>query len=179
VTQGKGRPAAEPIIALVIARAENGAIGRGGALPWRLSTDLKQFRKVTLGKPVLMGRRTFQSLPRALDGRVNIVLSREPAFVADGAVVARSLEKGLEEGRRTAREAGVDEIMVIGGDGVFRRVMPLASRIYLTEVHAAPEADVWLRDFDLGAWREVSRERHEAGPKDDYPFSFVLLERRA
>lgn len=168
---------AAPTIALVVARAENGAIGRGGDLPWRLSTDLKQFRKVTLGKPVIMGRLTFKSLGRALDQRANIVLSRDPDFVAPGAVVAGSLEEGLQAARRAARAAGVDEIMVIGGDDVFRAVMPLAGRIYLTEVHASPHADVWLRDFNLSDWREISREQHEPGPKDEYPFSFVLLER--
>ena len=168
-----------PTIALVVARAENGAIGRGGDLPWRLSTDLKQFRKLTLGKPVLMGRRTFNSLPRVLDHRVNIVLSRDPDFEAPGAVVAANLEEGLAAAHEAARAAGVDEIMVIGGDDVFRAVMPLAGRIYLTEVHASPDADVWLRDFDLGDWREVSRERHEPGPRDEHPFSFVRLERRS
>jgi dihydrofolate reductase len=168
----------ESTIALVIARAENGAIGRGGDLPWRLSTDLKQFRKVTLGKPVLMGRLTYKSLPRALDQRANIVLSRDPDFVAPGAVVVGSLEEGLAAARQAARAAGVEEIMVIGGDDVFRAVMPMAGRIYLTEVHAAPDADVWLQHFDLGEWHELSRERHEPGPRDEYPFSFVLLERK-
>ena len=167
----------DPVIALVVARAENGAIGIGGDLPWLLSTDLKQFRKVTLGKPVLMGRRTFQSLPRVLDHRLNIVLSREPGFIAPGAIVARSLEEGLAHARRAAKEAGVDEIMVIGGDDVFRAVMPFAERIYLTEVHARPNADTWFKDFNLRDWREISREKHEPGPKDEYPFSFVLLER--
>jgi len=101
------RPASsDPIIALVVARAENGAIGIGGELPWRLSSDLKQFRKVTLGKPIIMGRRTFQSLPRVLDHRLNIVLSREPGFVAPGAIVADSLEEGLAHARRAAREDG-------------------------------------------------------------------------
>ena len=172
------RPASrDPIIALVVARAENGAIGIGGELPWRLSTDLKQFRKVTLGKPIIMGRRTFQSLPRVLDRRLNIVLSREPGFIAPGAIVAGSLEEGLAHARRAAQEAGVEEIMVIGGDDVFRAVMPLAKRIYLTEVHATPDADTWLKDFNLKDWRELSRERHEPGPKDEYPFSFVLLDR--
>ena len=172
------RPASrDPIIALVVARAENGAIGIGGELPWRLSTDLKQFRKVTLGKPIIMGRRTFQSLPRALDRRLNIVLSREPGFIAPGAIVAGSLEEGLAHARRAAQKAGVEEIMVIGGDDVFRAVMPLAKRIYLTEVYATPEADTWFKDFNLKDWRELSRERHEPGPKDEYPFSFVLLER--
>jgi dihydrofolate reductase len=172
------RPASrDPIIALVVARAENGAIGIGGELPWRLSTDLKQFRKVTLGKPIIMGRRTFQSLPRVLDRRLNIVLSREPGFIAPGAIVAGSLEEGLAHARRAAQEAGVEEIMVIGGDDVFRAVMPMAKRIYLTEVHATPEADTWLKEFNLKDWRELSRERHGSGPKDEYPFSFVLLER--
>ena len=167
----------DPIIALVVARAENGAIGIGGDLPWRLSTDLKQFRKVTLGKPIIMGRRTFQSLPRVLDHRLNIVLSRERGFVAPGAIVGGSLEEGLAHARRAAKEAGVNEIMVIGGGDVFRAVMPLAERIYLTEVHASPKADTWLKDFNLKDWRELFRERHEPGPKDQYPFSFVLLER--
>jgi dihydrofolate reductase len=167
----------DPIIALVVARAENGAIGLGGALPWRLSTDLKQFRKVTLGKPVIMGRRTFQSLPRILDQRLNIVLSRDPTLLAPGAIVAASLEEGLAHARRAAKKVQVGEIMVIGGDDVFREVMPLADRIYLTEVHASPDADTWLEDFNLKEWREVSRERHKPGPKDEYPFSFVLLER--
>jgi dihydrofolate reductase len=169
--------AGNPIIALVVARAENGAIGIGGDLPWRLSTDLKQFRKVTLGKPVIMGRRTFMSLPRVLDHRVNIVLTRNAAFVAPGAVMAYNLEEALDVARKEAANAGVDEIMVIGGDDVFRAVMPLAKRIYLTEVHAQPHADTWFKDFNLKDWRELSREKHEPGPKDEYPFSFVLLER--
>jgi dihydrofolate reductase len=169
--------AREPVIALVVARAENGAIGVGGDLPWRLSTDLKQFRKVTLGKPVIMGRRTFMSLLRPLDGRANIVLTRNAAFVAPGAVMAYNLEEALDVARKEAAHAGVDEIMVIGGDDVFRAVMPLAKRIYLTEVHARPHADTWFKDFNLNDWRELSRERHEPGPKDEYPFSFVLLER--
>ena len=168
----------DPVIALVVARAENGAIGVGGDLPWRLSTDLKRFRQVTLGKPVIMGRRTFMSLPRALDGRLNIVLTRNAAFVAPGAVMAYNLEEAFDVARKAATKAGVDEIMVIGGDDVFRAVLPMARRIYLTEVHASPHADTWLRDFDLEDWRELSRERHEPGPKDQYPFSFVLLERR-
>lgn len=172
-----GQAGRDPIIALVVARGENGAIGVGGDLPWRLSTDLKQFRKVTLGKPVIMGRRTFMSLPRALDGRVNIVLTRNAAFVAPGAVMAYNLEEALDVARKEAAKAGVGEIMVIGGDDVFRAVMPMARRIYLTEVHASPQADTWFKDFNLKAWRELSRERHEPGPKDQYPFSFVVLER--
>jgi dihydrofolate reductase len=138
---------------------------------------LKQFRKVTLGKPIIMGRRTFMSLPRALDGRLNIVLTRNAAFAAPGAVMAYNLEEAMDVARKATAKAGVDEIMVIGGDDVFRAVMPMAKRIYLTEVHASPHADTWLKDFNLKDWRELSRERHEPGPKDEYPFSFVVLER--
>jgi dihydrofolate reductase len=170
--------AGEPVIALVIARAENGAIGRGGDLPWHLGTDLKQFRKVTMGKPVIMGRRTFASLPKVLDGRLNIVLTRNAAFAAPGAVMAYNLDEALDVARKDAAKTGAGEIMVIGGDDVFRAAMPLAGRIYLTEVHASPHADVFLHEFDLSDFRELSRERHAAGPKDDHPFSLVVLERK-
>lgn len=168
-----------PIIALVVAMGENRAIGRGGDLPWRLHSDMRYFRKVTMGKPIVMGRLTFKSLPRALDGRVNIVLTRDRDFVAPGAVMAYSLEEGLEQARLAAKKAGVDEIMVMGGEDVFREVMPQAGRIYLTEVHASPHADTWFPDFDQSQWREISRETHEPGPKDDHAFSFVVLERAA
>lgn len=168
----------EPVVALVVARGENGAIGKGGTLPWQLSTDLKFFRKVTLGKPIVMGRRTFESLGRPLDKRTNIVLTRDKDYDAPGAVVAHSIEEALRRARSVAKRDGIDEIAVIGGDSIFRETLPLAHRIYLTEVHASPPADVFLCDFDLSEWRELSREHHEPGPKDDHPFSFVLLERR-
>jgi dihydrofolate reductase len=165
-------------IALVVAIGENGAIGRGGGLPWHLSTDLKYFRKVTMGKPIIMGRRTFESFGRPLDGRLNIVLTRNTAFEPPpGAIAAYNLEEALDVAQKEANHTGADEIMIVGGDDVFREVLPQASRIYLTEVHASPHADVWFT-FDRGPWREVSRERHEAGPKDVHAFSFVVLERR-
>jgi dihydrofolate reductase len=172
-----GQAAGAPIIALVVAMAENGAIGRGGDLPWRLSSDMRYFRKITMGKPVIMGRRTFKSLPRVLDGRLNIVLTRDRGFIAPDAIMAHSLEEGLAEARRSAERTGVGEIMVIGGEDVFRAMLPLARRIYLTEVHAAPHADTWFPDLDRREWREVFREKHAAGPKDDHAFSFVVLER--
>ncbi len=166
-----------PVIALVVAMGENRAIGRGGDLPWRLHSDMRYFRKITMGKPVIMGRLTFMSLPRSLDGRVNIVLTRNAAFEAPGAIMAYNLEEALDVARKAAAKAGVDEIMVMGGEDVFRAVLPQAGRIYLTEVHAAPHADTWFPDLDMREWREVSREPHEAGPKDDHAFSFVVLER--
>ena len=171
-------PGERPVIALVVAIGENGAIGRGGDLPWRLSSDMRYFRKITMGKPVIMGRRTFKSLPRVLDGRLNIVLTRDQGFVAPDAAMAHSLEEGLAAARESAVRTGADEIMVIGGEDVFREVLPQAHRIYLTEVHATPEADTWFPDFDKREWREVLRERHQAGPRDEHAFSFVVLERR-
>ena len=166
-----------PVIALVVAMGENRAIGHGGDLPWRLHSDMRYFRKITMGKPVIMGRRTFKSLPRVLDGRVNIVLTRNAAFEAPGAIMAYHLEEALDVARKAAAKAGIDEIMVMGGEDVFREVLPEVGRIYLTEVHAAPHADTWFPDLDMSEWREVLREPHEAGPKDDHAFSFVVLER--
>jgi len=171
------RAAEPPVIALVVAMAENGAIGRRGELPWRLSSDMRYFRKITMGKPVIMGRRTFKSLPRVLDGRLNVVLTRDQGFVALDAVMGHSLEEGLAAARSAAERTGADEIMVIGGEEVFREVLPQARRIYLTEVHASPEADTWFPPLDKREWREVSRERHEPGPRDEHAFSFVVLER--
>lgn len=166
-----------PVIALVVAMGENRAIGKGGQLPWRLSTDLKQFRKITLGHPIVMGRRTFESFGRVLDQRVNIILTRDHDYKVPGAVVVHSLEDGLKRARQEAEQAGVNQIMIIGGEDVFREVLPQADRIYLTGIHAAPDADTWFPGLDHGAWREVSREAHPAGPKDDHAFSFVVLDR--
>jgi len=166
-----------PVIALVVAMGENRAIGRGGDLPWHLRSDMKFFRRVTMGKPVIMGRRTFKSLPRVLDGRLNIVLTRDSGFVAPDAVMAGSLEEGLRAARDSCARTGAEEIMIIGGEDVFREVLPQVGRIYLTEVHASPEADTWFPELEAGQWREMFRERHEAGPKDDHAFSFVVLER--
>ena len=169
--------AGEPIIALVVAKAENGAIGRDGNLPWHLRSDMRYFRSITMGKPIVMGRRTFGSLPRVLDGRLNIVLTRNAAFEAPGAIMAYNLEEALDVARKEAAKAGVDEIMIIGGEDVFREVLPQADRIYLTEVHATPQADTWFPELDMRQWRELSREKHDAGPKDDHNFSFVVLDR--
>ncbi|HSD91966.1 MAG TPA: dihydrofolate reductase [Methyloceanibacter sp.] len=171
--EGKGTP----VVALVVAMGENRAIGRGGDLPWHIRSDMRYFRQITMGKPIVMGRLTFASLGRALDGRVNIVLTRNAAFEAPGAIMVYNLEEALEVAHKAAAKAGVDEIMVIGGEDVFRAVLPQAGRIYLTEVHAAPHADTWFPELDMKEWREVSRENHQAGPKDDHDFSFVVLDR--
>ena len=166
-----------PIIALVVAMGENRAVGRGGDLPWHLRSDMRYFRAITMGKPIIMGRRTFKSLPRVLDGRLNIVLTRNLGFVAPDAIMAHSLVEGLDAARRSAERTGAEEIMIIGGEDVFREVLPQAGRIYLTEVHASPHADTWFPALDPNEWREISREAHQAGPKDDHAFSFVVLDR--
>jgi dihydrofolate reductase len=166
-----------PIVALVVAMAKNRAIGRDGNLPWHLSSDMRYFRKITMGKPIIMGRLTFLSLGRALPGRTNIVLTRNAAFEAPGAIMAYNLEEAFDVAHKEAAKAGVDEIMVIGGEDVFRAVLPQAGRIYLTEVDAEPEADTWFPALDRREWREVSREDRPEGPKDDHAFSFVVLER--
>ncbi len=166
-----------PAIALVVAMGENRAIGLDGDLPWRLRSDMKFFRSVTMGKPVVMGRRTFESLPRVLDGRLNIVLTRNGDVSAAGVVVVPDLAAGLEEARAWAAKEGAEEIAIIGGEAVFAEILPQADRIYLTEVHAAPEADTWFPELDPDGWREVSREVFKAGPNDDHDFSIVILER--
>ena len=178
----EGREAKElrakmPGIALVVAMGQNRAIGRDGDLPWRLRSDMKFFRKVTMGKPVIMGRRTFESLPRVLDGRLNIVLTRDPDFSVPGVVAVASLDAAIKEAQAWAAREGSGEIAVIGGEGIFGAIMPQADRIYLTEVHTAPDADTWFPELEAGAWREVSRDAYGAGPQDDHDFSIVILER--
>ena len=166
-------------ISFVVAIADNGVIGRDNGLPWKLSGDMAFFKRVTMGKPVIMGRKTWESLPRKpLPGRPNIVVTRDAAYRADGGEVVTSAEAALARGRELARELGVDEIAVIGGAQLFAETFDHATRLYITEVHAEPEGDVSFPAFDASQWQEVSRERHEAGEKDSAPYSFVLLERR-
>lgn len=166
-----------PRIALVVAVAENGVIGKDGELPWRIPSDLKFFRQVTMGKPVVMGRKTFDSIGKPLDGRDNIVITRNEGFRAQGVIVACSVDEALGIAREKALASGAEEISVIGGAEIFAAVLSVADRIYLTEVHAEPDGDVLFPDLEEGAWREVSRERHSAGPKDEFDYSIVILER--
>ena len=174
---------AVPHIALVVARARNGVIGRDGDLPWRLRSDLQRFKAITLGKPCLMGRSTWESLPlRPLPGRLNLVLSRDLSYEengkARGAVVCANLGDAIDIAQETAEEDGVEEICVIGGTALFEATLGRAKRLYITEVEAEPEGDALFPTFDETAFREVSSERHEAGEKDDHAFTFRVLERR-
>jgi dihydrofolate reductase len=161
-----------------VARARNGVIGMGGALPWRLKSDLAIFRELTMGKPIVMGRKTWDSLPRRpLPGRTNIVLSRDGRFEPKGAVACEDFSEAVQIARDQAREDGVGEICVIGGAALFEIALPRAKRLYLTEVEADPDGDVWFPPFDEGAWTETRREHHEAGPDDDFAFTLRVLER--
>jgi len=161
-----------------VARARNGVIGRGGGLPWRLRADMRRFRALTLGKPVIMGRKTWESLPRRpLPGRLNLVLSRQPGFETEGAVVCGDFGEALAIAREQADDDGADEVCVIGGADAFALALPRARRIYLTEVEGEPEGDVVMPPLDETGWREVRREAVPAGPDDEYPTLFRMLER--
>jgi len=168
------------IVSLVVARARNGVIGRDGTLPWRLKSDLALFKRNTLGKPVIMGRKTWESLPlRPLPGRLNLVLTRDGGFEPKGAVSCERFEEALAIAKEQTLEDGVGEVCVIGGSALFALALPKARRLYLTEVEAEPEGDVTFPAFDESAWAEVERQAHPAGPQDDHPFVFRVLERRA
>ncbi len=166
-------------IVLVVAIAENGVIGRSGKLPWRLSSDLRFFRSVTMDKPLIMGRRTFESIGKPLDGRDNIVITRTSGLEWPGVFVVSELDDALELARKKAAARGADEIAVIGGAEIYALTLPVADLIYLTEVHAEPDGDTFFPELDRNEWREVSRERHTAGPKDEADYSFVVLQRRS
>jgi dihydrofolate reductase len=162
-----------------IARARNGVIGRDGTLPWRLKTDLAIFRAITMGKPVIMGRKTWDSLPRKpLVGRTNIVLSRDGSFHPPGAVVCEDFTEAVGIAREQAQDAGATEVCVIGGASLFALALPRARRLYLTEVEADVEGDVVLAPIDESRWTEVRAERHPASDVDEYAFTTRVLERR-
>ncbi len=162
-----------------IARARNGVIGRDGGLPWRLKTDLANFRAVTMGKPVIIGRKTWDSLPKKpLVGRTNIVLTRDGSFEAKGCVVCDDFTDAVSIAKEQAEDDGVDEVCVIGGVSLFELALPRARRIYLTEVHADIEGDVTLNGFDESKWVEVRSQDYPAGEGDDHPFTIRVLERR-
>jgi dihydrofolate reductase len=165
-------------IALVVAVAENGVIGGDNRLLWHLRTDLKRFRSLTLGRPVVMGRRTYDSIGRPLPGRETVVLTRDADFAAPGVTVAHHLPEALESAEVLAERLGADSIMVAGGSDIFALTLPLAARIHLTRVEAAPAGDRFFPPVDLQLFRETARQAHPAGPGDDHPFVFIDYERR-
>lgn len=161
-------------VAMIVACAENGVIGQNGALPWHISADLQHFKKLTVGKPIVMGRKTYESIGRPLPRRTNIVVTRNPDWTADGVLPAQDLPTALALAYENAHASGVDEIMIIGGAEIYRQALTRASRIYLTEVHAQFEGDAVL-DLDLGCWTEVSRTLHQNADDGGPNFSFVEL----
>ncbi|MBX3521091.1 MAG: dihydrofolate reductase [Xanthobacteraceae bacterium] len=166
-------------LVLVVAIAENGVIGRHGSLPWRIPGDLKHFKSVTMGKPMVMGRKTYESIGRPLPGRTSLVLTHDKNWRADGVIVGHSLEEILKLANDAAKKTGANEIAVIGGSGLFEETLPFAAKIELTEVHAKPEGDVYFPKYDRSAFRETRREGPMQSEKDDYAFSVVTLERNS
>ena len=166
-------------IVLIVAVAENGVIGSDGAIPWRLKTDLQRLKTLTLGKPIVMGRKTFVSLRRPLPGRTNIVMTRDASFRAAGAVVTTSLADARAVATGDALRRLATEIAIIGGTEIYQQWMDSADRLEITEVHAKPAGDTYFATIDAAVWEEVSRVRNSAGPDDSADFSFITYRRRA
>jgi dihydrofolate reductase len=165
-------------IVLVAAVADNGVIGADNAIPWRQKSDMQRLKAITLNKPVVMGRKTFASIKRALPGRTNIVITRDPGFSHPGVVTARSFEAALALAQADALQRGAVDIAVIGGADIYAHFLELADRLEITEVHATPEGDTRFPAIDKEAWEEVARLAHEAGPDDNSAFSYVTYRRR-
>jgi dihydrofolate reductase len=173
VTRGRN-----PIeIVVVVAVADNDVIGQGGGLPWRLKTDLRHFRALTLGKPVIMGRKTCLAIGRPLPGRTSIVVSRDPAFTAPGVVVAGDLGHAIAAARGDALRRGANAVMIIGGADIYAQTLPLADRMVVTRVHMRPDGDVRFGPIDPRLWRERERSEHAAGPEDEAAFTLLVYER--
>ncbi len=159
-------------IALIAALSDNQVIGRDNRLPWHLPADLRHFKRLTLDKPIVMGRRTWESLPGLLPRRTHIVVTGNRDYRADGCILVHSIEEALEAA------AAAPEVMVIGGQTLYEQTLPLADRLYLTRVHVTLPGDAFFPGYDPGEWREVAREDHRADADNPYDYSFVTLERR-
>jgi dihydrofolate reductase len=166
-------------IALIVAMARNRVIGRNNKMPWHLPEDLKYFKRVTMGKPVIMGRNTFESIGKALPGRTNIVISRNPAYEAEGISVVSSVEEALDLAESLMDLDHGGEVLIIGGAQIYAQTLPLAQRLYLTEVHADVEGDASFPAIDTNAWRLVEREDHPAAGANPWSYSFLVLDRRS
>lgn len=164
-------------LSLVVAVARNGVIGAGNRIPWRLSADMKRFKSLTMGKPVIMGRKTYESIGKPLPGRRNIVVSRDGTFSPVGVDVVPSFEAALVTARQTQHLNDIEEIMVIGGGEIYRMAIDMADRLYVTLVDAAPEGDTYFPAIDQASWRATSSEQTAAGPKDSAATTFVVYDR--
>lgn len=166
-------------LALIWAMSRNRTIGRNNALPWHLSEDLQYFKRVTMGKPIIMGRKTWESIGRPLPGRTNIVITKDLEFTAAGIKVVHSLDEARSLAESIGLIDGADEAVVIGGAQIYALALPLADRLYLTQVHAEVEGDAHFPLFDLTQWEELGREDFSAAGPNPYDYSFVVLERPA
>jgi dihydrofolate reductase len=169
---------ASPIkLVLIAAVADNGVIGRGGDLPWRLKSDMQHFRAVTIGKPVVMGRKTFASIGKRLTGRTNIVVSRDPQFAAPGVLVAPSVDAALAAARGDALRRGADAVAVIGGADLYGQTIDRADRLVITHVHLQPDGETIFPTIESRVWKEAARTEHQPGPNDAAAFATVIYDR--
>ena len=164
-------------LALIVAQSENRVIGRNNALPWHLSEDLKYFKAVTMGKVIIMGRKTYESIGRPLPGRTNVVVTRDPAYQADGVTVAFSLQQAIEQATAISEINGAEEALVIGGSELYAQALPLTQRLYLTQVHHQVDGDAYFPELDSAQWQQTSRQDFEAVELNPYRYSFIVLDR--
>ena len=165
-------------IVLVAAIGENNVIGRGGQLPWHIRSDLQHFKKLTINRPVVMGRHTYESIGKPLPDRTNIVITRDLSLHAPGTQIATSIDAALAAARNDAKQRNVEEIMVIGGSDIFDETMKIATRLEITHVHAAPEGDRFFPAIDPAVWQRTSLQEHPAGKGDDHAFATAVYVRR-
>ncbi|MCB1803069.1 MAG: dihydrofolate reductase [Gammaproteobacteria bacterium] len=158
-------------LSIIAAMSDNQVIGRDNKLPWRMPADLAHFKRITMGKPIIMGRRTWESLPGLLPHRIHVVLTRDRDYVAEGATVVHSIAEAIE------LFGDADEMLVVGGANVYAQTLPLASTIYLTLIHRTIDGDTRFPDFEVGEWHEVSRTRHACDERNPHDYSFVVMRR--
>lgn len=159
------------ILSIIVAMDEQGVIGVNGGLPWRLSSDMKHFKNITMGKPIVMGRKTHESIGKALPGRENIVITRDSDYKSEDCIIFTNLDYAIDHC------ADEEEVFIIGGAQVYNQAIERADRIYLTEVHTSVEGDTYFLEFDRNHWKETNRESFDADEKNDFSFSFVVLEK--
>lgn len=164
-------------LAIIVAQAQNRVIGINNNLPWHLPEDLRYFKQVTMGKPIIMGRKTFESIGRPLPGRTNIVITRDPDYAPENVKVVHSLEAAKELAESICMIDGGDEAMIIGGAQIYEQALAEADRLYLTQVHADVHGDAWFPEFNPGEWMEVGREDFAASGHNPYDYSFIVLQR--
>ena len=165
-------------LSMMVAKASNNVIGRDNKLPWYLPNDLKYFKQVTFGKPVIMGRKTWESLKGPLPGRTNIVITRQPDYLADGAKVVATLDDAVAMAENVAFIEGQEEAVIMGGAEIYSLALPQAERLYLTEVHANVEGDTFFPEYDASEWQQIAREDFVAEGPNPYDYSFVVYERQ-